>query len=168
MSYVSELRALVGNRPLQLPGTGIVIWKKVEGDEGEILVLLQLRSDHNKYGLIGGGIEIGESYRECARRELYEEAGLKANEDSFELLEVYAGKEHMTTHPNGDVVAHTVVLYGVNYNETIQDSYKVLSSETKSLRWMSLKTIRELLEEAEENFFHNNIPIIRDIVNKFF
>ena len=53
MSYISELRQLVGHRPLQLPGTGVLVWRMNQEDEVEIL--LQLRSDHNKWGLLGGG-----------------------------------------------------------------------------------------------------------------
>lgn len=166
MSYVSELRELVGHRPLQLPGTGVVIWRNC--DSG-VEVLLQLRTDHNKWGLIGGGIELYESYPECAIRELYEEAGYRAEEKNLELLNVYAGKDHVTIHPNMDVVVHTVVVYKIKFEHTMLDENKIISKETKSLKWMTTPQVRELLNDAEKNIFHNNIPIFRDIADgKFF
>ena len=72
MSYVSEMRALVGHRPLQLPGTGLIIYRTRA--DGKTEVLLQTRNDNGKIGLLGGGIELGESYEDCAIREVHEEA----------------------------------------------------------------------------------------------
>ena len=167
MSYVSDLREKVGHDyPLQLPGTGIIVWRKNRG--GGIELLLQLRTDVGKYGLLGGGIELGESYKECAIRELEEEAGLKTHKSALCLLKVYAGSAHISVYENGDVVYHTVVVYSLDYDYTT-DTYTSLSSETKALKWMPLGEIKNLLrEDAEKHFFHNNIPIFWDIVNKFF
>lgn len=166
MSYISDLREKVGHDPLQLPGTGIIVWRKNRG--GGLEFLLQLRADVGKMGFLGGGIELGERYEQCAIRELEEEAGLKANESDLCLLKVYAGSDHISVYENGDIVYHTVVVYSLNYNYTT-DAYTDLSSETKALKWMSLGEIKKLLkEDAEKYFFHNNIPILWDIVTKFF
>ena len=166
MSYVSELRALVGHRPLQLPGTGVIVYRKRK--DGKTEVLLQTRSDNGEVGLLGGGIELGESYEYCAVRELYEEAGLKVAEEDLQLLKVYCGKDHVTIHPNGDIVYHTVVVYQIPAEKALKDPSVVLSSETKKLAWMTPEELQELLKDSEVYFFHNNIPIIRDIAYKFF
>lgn len=51
MSYVQELRALVGTRPLMLVGAGILI----VNERHELL--LQRRSDDGLWGIPGGGLE---------------------------------------------------------------------------------------------------------------
>lgn len=165
MSYVADLRKKVGHMPLQLPGTGVVVWRN-SSNKG-IEILLQLRSDHNKFGLLGGGIELGESYEQCAIRELQEEAAISASSSELLLKGVYAGQNHITIHPNGDIVYHTVVVYTLKYDNTSTAS-TTISSETKSLQWLSIDEIKKLLAKAEKHFFHNNIPILWDIVNKFF
>jgi hypothetical protein len=55
MTYVSELRNLVGHRPLLLAAAGVV----VVDDLGRWL--LQWRVDDGLWGLIGGALELGES-----------------------------------------------------------------------------------------------------------
>ena len=115
-------------------------------------------------------IELDESYEECAVRELYQESGLIASKEKLKLLKVYAGKKHVTVHPNGDIVYHTVVLYSLRYDETQFDEEAKISSETIRLGWLSLPEIRALLEDGEEatHFFPNNVPIIRDVINVYF
>jgi ADP-ribose pyrophosphatase YjhB (NUDIX family) len=93
MSYVSEMRELVGHRPLLLAAAGIVVV-----DEGQWL--LQRRIDDGLWGLIGGAVELGESFEDAARRELLEESGLTA--ESLRRLDVYSGPEFRLTYPNGD------------------------------------------------------------------
>lgn len=164
MSYVSELRALVGHMPLQLPGTGVLVYRDLAGTRQ---YLLQFRSDHKKYGLMGGGIERGETYTGCAVRELKEESGLEITESDLKLLQVYAGPKHVTVHPNKDVVYHTVVLYCHKTEKEVYGEYN--PEETKFIRWVTADELKEMLEEDEEkHFFHNNIPIFWDIVNDVF
>lgn len=158
MSYISELRKLVGNIPLELPGTGIIVVKKVASCT---YFLLQKRSDTEQYGLLGGGIELEETYRECAVRELFEEAGLVASEESFKLQEVYAGRNHVTVRPNGEIVYHTVVVYSVDFNLCTKVDV-VLDQETKELKWLCKEELKDLLEN--NLVFPNNAPILEDII----
>lgn len=166
MSYVSDIRRIVGHIPLQLPGTGIVLWRMSESFDVEIL--LQERTDSGKYGLLGGGIELDETYQECAVREVYEEAGIEISADELKLFNVYAGPEHVTIKPNGDIVYHTVVVYTICY-EGEYDTTKFQVEETGSLKWISIRYLHNmLLEDAERFFFHNNIPILWDVVREFY
>lgn len=159
MAYVSKLRKLVGHMPLQLPGTGLIVFRKVDS---KYYFLLQYRSKDNSYGLLGGGIEPLETYRECANRELHEESGLFSQEKNFKLQEVYAGPRHVTVHPNKDVVLHTVVVYTVDYSKCSLDDIK-LDQETQYLAWFDLDEIKELL--AQNLIFPNNAPILEDLID---
>lgn len=95
MSYVEELRRLVGTRPLILPGSTILVIN--DNDE----VLLQERIEpKNVWGLPGGLMELGESTEDVAKRELFEETALVANE--LTLLGIYSGANYFVRLNNGD------------------------------------------------------------------
>ena len=80
MNYISELRKYIGHRPLiNIGATVIVMNNKNE-------ILLNLRSDTGTWGIIGGGMEPSEELTETVARELWEEAGLRA--EWFELIDV--------------------------------------------------------------------------------
>ena len=84
MGYIMDLRKELPNphRPLIMCSAGIIIIDK----KGR--VLLQKRTDNNKWGLPGGSLELGESFEEAAIREAYEEVGLKVK--SLSLFNVYS------------------------------------------------------------------------------
>lgn len=138
MSYISELRKYVGQRPIINIGATII----VTNDKNELL--LNLRSDTGTWGIIGGGMELGESLEETAARELWEEAGLKA--ERFELLDVLSGKELFFRYPNGDETYTVIVLYkavGVSGVPRINDD------ESRRLKYFSVNALPELESRAE-------------------
>ena len=103
MSYVRELRSLVGHRPLIIAGAGVLIFNE-QND-----LLLQHRRDNQQWGLIGGSMEIGESLEETARREVFEETGLELNELNW--FGLFSGKELIYEYPHGDVVVNVTAVY---------------------------------------------------------
>jgi ADP-ribose pyrophosphatase YjhB (NUDIX family) len=103
MDYIKELRALVGTRPLILPGTSLVI----TDDDGR--VLLMKRADTGDWGLPGGFMEPGESFEETGRREAFEETGLEIG--NLELLGVFSGPEYFYEYPHGDQVFNVTAAY---------------------------------------------------------
>lgn len=102
MGYVSELRELVGSRPIIMVGACVIV---VQHD----FVLLERRADNGKWGLPGGSLEPGESMEEVARRELFEETGLRAK--TLELLDIFSGPELYYKYPHGDEVFNVVAAY---------------------------------------------------------
>ena len=93
MGYIQWLRERVGHAPLNLNGSVTVV-RDASG-----AVLLQHRSD-GRWGLPGGLMELGESCEETARRELWEETGVEA--DELRLLGVYSGRQYFCRVKNGD------------------------------------------------------------------
>ena len=95
MSYISKIREKIGHELLIYLGAGVIVYS----DEK---ILLQKRKDNGTWALHAGGIEVGEELEETARRELFEETGLKAGK--LELLGIYSGQDRFITYPNMDQV----------------------------------------------------------------
>lgn len=159
-SYVPYVRKYIKKKPIQIPGTGVLVYRT--NAEGKQEVLLQLRSDFDQYGVPGGGIEIGETYKQCAVNELLQETAYIANEDDLELVDVYAGPKHVTRYPNGDIVFHTVVVFKIEASKCKKAQHKFDKNETKELVWATIDQISNLLQE--QKVFPNNVPILEDVV----
>ena len=83
MGYIEDMRNLVGNHPLILIGSHAIILN--EKDEA----LLQLRTDFNRWGIIGGALEYNETLEDALKREVFEETGLIIKNP--ELFRTYSG-----------------------------------------------------------------------------
>ena len=101
--YIMGLRKEVGHRPLLQVGASVI----VEDELGRIL--LQLRKDNHCWGYAGGSVELDEVVEDAAKRELYEEAGLIAEE--LEMFGVFSGKDMHYVYPNGDEVSNVDIVY---------------------------------------------------------
>ena len=103
MGYVMELRRSVGSRPVIIAGAGVM---RIN-EKGE--VLLQKRRDNGFWDYPAGSMEIGESFEECARREVLEETGLTCGKLEF-FMEM-SGKDSFYEYPNGDQTYAAAILY---------------------------------------------------------
>ena len=101
--YIAEMRKLVGHRTIIQCAASIICID----DQGR--VLLGKRRDNHKWGYSGGSVEIDEYVEDCAKRELYEEMGLKA--DKIEFFFVNSGPEAHYIYPNGDEVSNFEIVY---------------------------------------------------------
>lgn len=95
----------INHIPFIQTGAAVII----RNEKGEIL--LQERTDRNKWGLPGGCQDLGESLRETAVREAYEETGIKLNPDEIVLIDTVSGKSRKNSYPNGDIVYNNTSLY---------------------------------------------------------
>ena len=93
--YIKEMRKYVGHAPIMSCACGVII----ENADGEIL--LQKRQDNGRWAIIGGSMEMGESFEEAVRRETKEESGLSLGK--LELFKLLSGRELIIEYPNGDV-----------------------------------------------------------------
>jgi 8-oxo-dGTP pyrophosphatase MutT (NUDIX family) len=100
--YLKELRDLLGHRLLLVPGCAIVTV-----DRGRIL--LHRRADSGEWDVIGGFMELGETFEDTARREVREELGLEI--DWLGLIGVYGGTDFTCPYPNGDLTQMAGALF---------------------------------------------------------
>ena len=76
----------ISHIPFIQTGAAIII----RNENGQIL--LQERTDRNKWGLPDGCQDLGEDLRITAVREAYEETGIKLNPDEIELIDTLSGE----------------------------------------------------------------------------
>ena len=91
MNYIKSLRSIIGTRPIIAPGSAIIVMSKED------------------WGIPGGGMELGDSFEETAKKELYEETGLITNR--LEILGVASGKEFYYKFPHGDEIYNATVIF---------------------------------------------------------
>ena len=129
-SYIMDLRKEVGHRPLLQVGASVII----EDEMGRIL--LQLRTDNHCWGYAGGSVELDEVVEEAAKRELFEETGLVAQE--LELFGIFSGVDTHYIYPNGDEVSNIDIVYLCkNYSGTL----KCQEEEVEMLKFFSVNEI---------------------------
>ena len=122
---------MVGRGRVILVGASVIIY---EDDK----ILLQKRRDNSLWAVHGGCVEIGEKVEDAAKRELFEETGLKANR--LELLGVFSGEDTMYTYPNGDEA------YIVDITYICRDFSGDMSAdpeEVSELRWFNIDQLPE-------------------------
>lgn len=140
-SYLGQLRELVGNRLLLVPGIRVVI----ENHAGELL--LQKRSDFGVWGLLGGNAEPGENLEQVIAREVQEEAGIEILDakpfgfGSSPALETF-------TYPNGHEVQHFVMNF---YCRKFLGTPTIMDDESLELGWFSPDELPEMLTNMAES-----------------
>lgn len=103
MGYILDLRRKLGSRPLIMAGAGVIIIN----DKNEIL--LGKRTDNGYWDYPAGSMELGESFEECARREVSEETGLTCGK--LEYFMELSEEDSFYEYPNGDQVWLAVIIY---------------------------------------------------------
>jgi 8-oxo-dGTP pyrophosphatase MutT (NUDIX family) len=128
MNYMQLLREKLGNQPLIMVGSTVMI----KDEAGKIL--LQKRSDTGKWSTIGGAMELGESFEETAIREVQEEAGILIK--NLNLKTVLSGNDMFHTYPHGDVINLVSAVFEVTEWE---GTPKVNDHESLDFRFFDLK-----------------------------
>lgn len=145
MGYIEEMRQRVGNHPLILIGSHAIILN--ENNE----ILLQLRTDFNRWGIIGGALEYNETLEDAVKREIFEETGLTVK--NVELFRTYSGPDFFQIYPNGDQVHGVLVVY---ICREFQGELVCDQTESKELRFFPLDELPSNLP-----------PVIERIITDF-
>ncbi len=129
MSYIMNLRKLIGTQPIHTAFSGVIVHVKDK-------ILLQRRRDFNLWAIHGGALDLAESLEACAERELFEETHLKPNNLIF--LKCYAGKDFYIKYPDGNEV------YSVNHvfvTTEVSGTMKPQVEEVTELKWFSIEEL---------------------------
>ena len=129
-------------------GVGILIYTSDK-------LLLEKRSDCQKWGLIGGGVEIGENVKDAAIRECFEETSIKLKKENLDFFKLYS-----------DVSQYRIIQYEDNCFHAIDViySYRILEKNFQ---------IRKSNESIEISFFSikslpkDLVPPAKDPINDF-
>jgi len=132
----------ISHIPFIQTGAAIII----RNENGQIL--LQERTDRNKWGLPGGCQDLGEDLRITAVREAYEETGIKLDPNEIQLIDTLSGESRKNSYPNGDIVYNNTSLYLADVSMEDASSLKG-DSETKRLKFFNPEEVPENLMDAD-------------------
>jgi 8-oxo-dGTP pyrophosphatase MutT (NUDIX family) len=141
--YIKWIRSKVGHEKIFLNYTEAFI----VNDNGEFL--MQKRVDSKQWGMIGGAIELGESFEESLRREVIEEIGV----NDFEIIDFLGAFNNPEfVYPNGDVVQPIDLVWVVKFPYELDLTYH--EDETLELAFAtSEKLPGELFNEFYREHF---------------
>lgn len=148
MGYVEDLRKIVGNRPLILVGSVVLIMN----ENGQLL--LQHRAE-GTWGLPGGLTELGESLEDTARREVKEETGLSIGE--LKLLDNFSGPEHYLKLNNGDELYSVTAVY---LSRDVEGKLKADGVESRDVQFFDLDDLPIGLTKEYRGYIK---PFLEDI-----
>ena len=143
--YIKRIRKLIGHEPMLIPHAVVILLDK------DNKVLFEVRADDGFLDFPGGSVDMGEEVIEAAKRELYEETGLIA--DELELFDVYSGSITKYTYFNQDVI------YGVDtfyVCKKYHGELKPQKEEVKELLFLDVNSINGKLSPR-------NKKVIEDI-----
>lgn len=128
--------------PFIQTGSAIII----RNEAGQIL--LQERTDRNKWGLPGGCQELGEELKETAIREAYEETGITIDYNDLKLIDTLSGSSRKNSYPNGDIVYNNTSLYLADVKEEYTSDLKG-DSETKRLKFFDINDLPKNMMDSD-------------------
>ena len=133
------------NRP-NLIGATILI-------EYNDMLLLERRTDSERWAIIGGSLKTDESLIDCAIRETKEETGIHLDKNMFHFYKTYDDPSIIISYPDGNIFRSIMAVYQVKLQE---QPMLVCSQESKELRFFKKEELRAV------RIVETHIPILQD------
>ena len=117
---------------------GVVVCVWIYDGRGNLLMTrrAQQKSFAGTWENSGGAARAGETSRQAIRRELFEETGIRAEEEEFEFLR--------TTQDNHCFYDHYCLKSQVSLEEIV-----LLPGETDAVKWVTFEQVREMIRKKE-------------------
>lgn len=146
MSYIRELRELVGHAPILMPTACVLVINEKNQ------ILLEHRRDNDSWGYPGGCMELFEEVEETARREVWEETGLTCGK--MALFALKSGEARHYFYPNGDEVS---IIEAVYLCRDFTGTLKAQENEVTELQFFGYSRLPENLS-----------PMNRDVIDEYY
>jgi ADP-ribose pyrophosphatase YjhB (NUDIX family) len=130
IDYYNDDHAPVANSVV--PSTTAI----VTDPEGRILVIR--RRDNGQWALPGGGMDLGESIKDAAVREVREETGLTVEVTG--LVGVYSNPRHVMAYADGEVRQQ----FSLCYTTRLIGGDLQIDDESTDIRWATPDEIQDL------------------------
>ena len=121
-------------------------------------VLLQRRKDVNRWGIISGHVEFGESVEEAMLREIYEETGARAV--LTRLIGVYSSPQSQTYDYDGLRTQYVTTYFEARLIDNIQVGFK--NEESLDLRFFDPSDLPQKLALMDDRWLSDGLD--RDAV----
>ena len=124
--FVVEMRRLIGQREMWLPGVTAVVRRGAPGEEE---ILLVKRADNGAWTPVTGILEPGEEAAVGAAREVLEETGVTARVDRLASTGVHGP----VTHVNGDIATYLDLTFACTW---LSGAAHVADDESEAVAWV--------------------------------
>lgn len=131
--YYKDINAPIPNKPNHIGTSAIIKYNNK--------ILLEKRSDSDRWALIGGGLKITESLEAGIVREIQEEIGIKINEEQLTYWKIFSDPTRIAAYPDGNVLRVITVVYTLELNN---EHELVCSEESEKLKYFSIDELRNI------------------------
>ena len=131
-------RVHLRGKPWKTGEYGLVVCVWVYNDEGRLLLTRRApeKTYHGTWENSGGAAKAGETSRQAICRELFEETGIRAEEDAFVLIDT--GMDQNTHYD----------FYCLRKNVPLEDIV-LMPGETDDVQWATFQQVHELVEQKK-------------------
>lgn len=131
--YYRDVNAPKPNKPIHIGTCAIITYN------GK--VLLEKRTDSNRWALIGGGLKTDEGLEQCIIREVNEETGVTVQEESLCFMKVYSDPSRIAQYPDGNILRIITFVYLIKLDKNYELIY---SEESQELKYFDYEELEEL------------------------
>lgn len=143
--YYNDPTAPKPNNPNLIGATVLIEYNKK--------LLLEHRTDSERWAIIGGSLKTSEGLVDCAIRETREETSISLDKDGVDLFKIYDDPSIIISYPDGNIYRSIMVVY---YVKLLEQPKLVVSKESRELRFFSKTELKDI------KIVETHIPILQD------